>query len=105
MVENIHTTLINLLAHWAGDLSRDVLHCIAPAWPLMAGRWLRLNTAGMGEEWCPPGYELFNASTGLSSQGPHHGLMIHIGTSMQGICHKELRAIVEFWGTKWSRVA
>src|SRR5262249_48059444 len=95
MVEHTNTTLIDLLAYWAGDLGRDVLDCVAPAWPLVAGRWLCLDTACTREKRRPPGYELCNASTRLSGQGPHHGLMIHIGSSMQGIGHKEFRAIVE----------
>jgi hypothetical protein len=78
VIENTNTTLIDLLAHWAGDLGRDVLNCVAPARPLVAGRWLCLDTAGTREERRPPGYEFLNASTSLGSQGPHHGLMIHI---------------------------
>jgi hypothetical protein len=105
MIENTDTTLIDLLAHWASDFGRDVLDGVAPARPLVASRWLCLDTAFTREERCPPGYELLNASTGLGSQGPHHGLMIYIGSSMQGIGHKELRAIVELWGAKGSRVA
>jgi hypothetical protein len=45
---------------------------------LVAGRWLCFDTACTREERRPPGYELCNASTRLGSQGPHHGLMIHI---------------------------
>jgi hypothetical protein len=82
MVEDTNTTLIDLLAHWARNLGRNVLDCIAPAWPLVAGRWLCLDTAGTREERRSPGDELFNASTSLGSQGPHHGVMIHIGSSM-----------------------
>jgi hypothetical protein len=78
VIDNTNTTLIDLLAHWASDLGRDVLDCVAPARPLMASRWLCLNTACTREEWRSPGYEFVKASTGLSSQGPHHGLMIHI---------------------------
>src|SRR5262245_9948538 len=105
MVEETNTALIDLLAHWAGDHGRDVRDGVAPGWPLVAGRWLCLDTACTREERCAPGYELCNASTSLGGQGPHHGLMIHIGSSMQGIGHKELRAIVQLWGTKGARVA
>ena len=50
MVEDTNTTLLDLLAHWAGDLGRDVLDCVAPARPLVAGRWLCLDTAFTREE-------------------------------------------------------
>ena len=45
VIENTNTTLIDLLAHRASDLGRDVLDGVAPARPLVAGRWLCLDAA------------------------------------------------------------
>jgi hypothetical protein len=105
VVEDTNPTLIDLLAHRASDLGRDVLDRVAPAWTLVTGRWLRLDTALMSKKRCPPGDKFLNASTSFGSQSPYDGLMIHMGPSLQRVSYKELWAVVEFRGTKGCRVA
>ena len=105
VVEDTNPALIDLLAHRAGDLGRDVLDRVTPAWTLVTGRWLRLDTALMGKERCPPGDKFLNTSTGFGSQSPDDGLMVHMGSGLQRVSHKECWMIVKRWGAKRCRVA
>jgi hypothetical protein len=78
VIEYTNTALLDLLAHWTGDFSGDVLDGVAPTRTLMASGRLGLDTAITGEKRRPPGHEFFQAGTGFGGQSPHHGLMIYV---------------------------
>ena len=89
VVEHANPALIDLLAHRAGHLGRDILDRITPAWTPMTRRWLVFELSIAPQKRGPPGGQFLNTGTRFSRQRGRWVDDSH-GTGLQRVSQKEL---------------